>query len=149
MDILRAAQTETQAGLVLITHDLGLIAEMADRVVVMYAGHVVESGDVQAIFAKPRHPYTVGLLGSLPQTGGDQDWLRPIPGSPPDLARVPSGCPFHPRCLHSRGREICATERPELTAVAANESHQTACHFADELDDTTVHDLLKAAEDIQ
>ena len=149
MDILRAAQAETQAGLVLITHDLGLIAEMADRVVVMYAGHVVESGDVRSIFAQPRHPYTLGLLGSLPQTGGDQDWLRPIPGSPPDLARVPSGCPFHPRCLHSRGREICRTQRPELMPAGQDGSHQAACHFADELDNETAHDLLKAAEDIQ
>lgn len=149
MDILRAAQAETQAGLVLITHDLGLIAEMADRVVVMYAGHIVESGDVRTIFAQPRHPYTLGLLGSLPQTGGDQDWLRPIPGSPPDLARVPSGCPFHPRCLHSRGREICSTQRPELTPAGETGAHQSACHFANELDNETVHDLLKAAEDIQ
>ncbi len=149
MDILRAAKAESQAGLVLITHDLGLIAEMADRVVVMYAGHIVESGDVETIFAEPRHPYTLGLLGSLPQTSGDQQWLRPIPGSPPDLARVPSGCPFHPRCLHSRGREICRTQRPELTPVGAASAHQAACHFSDELDDATVHNLLTAAEEIQ
>lgn len=148
MDILRAAQTETHAGLVLITHDLGLIAEMADRVVVMYAGHVVESCDVNTIFAKPRHPYTVGLLGSLPQTGGDQEWLRPIPGNPPDLAHIPPGCPFQPRCLHSHGREICKTERPHLAPTGSNPSHRTACHFSDELTDETVNDLLTVAGEI-
>ena len=149
MDILRAAQAETRAGLVLITHDLGLIAEMADRVVVMYAGHVVETGDVETIFAKPRHPYTLGLLGSLPQTSGDQEWLRPIPGSPPDLAHVPAGCPFHPRCLHSHGREICRTQLPRLLPTGSVPSHRTACHFSDELTDATVHDLLSTAEEIQ
>ncbi|TWP38538.1 ABC transporter ATP-binding protein [Leekyejoonella antrihumi] len=149
MDILREAQAETQAGLVLITHDLGLIAEMADRVVVMYAGHVVETGEVNAIFAKPRHPYTVGLLGSLPQTGGDQDWLRPIPGSPPDLARIPTGCPFHPRCLHSHGREICRTQLPQLTPIGSDSTHRTACHFSDELADESIHGLLTVAQEIQ
>jgi oligopeptide/dipeptide ABC transporter ATP-binding protein len=132
MDVLRTAQRDTHAGLVLITHDLGLIAEMADRVVVMYAGHIVETGDVRTIFGQPRHPYTLGLLGSLPQTTGDQKWLRPIPGAPPDLANVPPGCPFHPRCLLSRDREICRTERPPLDPVVGS-AHQSACHFSDEL----------------
>jgi len=132
MDVLRAAQRETRASMVLISHDLGLIAEMADRVVVMYAGHVVESADVHMIFSGPRHPYTLGLIGSLPQTTGDEKWLRPIPGSPPDLANVPSGCPFHPRCFLSRGREICRTVRPELRQVGTGE-HRSACHFVGEL----------------
>jgi len=133
MDVLRAAQRETRASLVLITHDLGLIAEMADRVVVMYAGHVVESADVRTIFSGPRHPYTLGLIGSLPQTTGNEKWLRPIPGSPPDLANVPSGCPFHPRCFLSRGREICRAVRPELRPVGSGE-HRSACHFVAELE---------------
>jgi oligopeptide/dipeptide ABC transporter ATP-binding protein len=133
MDVLRAAQRETGASMVLITHDLGLIAEMADRVVVMYAGHVVESADVRTIFSGPRHPYTLGLIGSLPQTTGNEKWLRPIPGSPPDLANVPPGCPFHPRCFLSRGREICRTVRPELRPVG-NGEHRSACHFVDELE---------------
>jgi oligopeptide/dipeptide ABC transporter ATP-binding protein len=133
MDVLRAAQRETGASMVLITHDLGLIAEMADRVVVMYAGHVVESADVRTIFSGPRHPYTLGLIGSLPQTTGNEKWLRPIPGSPPDLANVPSGCPFHPRCFLSRGREICRTVRPELRPVG-NGEHRSACHFVGELE---------------
>jgi oligopeptide/dipeptide ABC transporter ATP-binding protein len=133
MDVLRAAQRETGASMVLITHDLGLIAEMADRVVVMYAGQVVESADVRTIFSGPRHPYTLGLIGSLPQTTGNEKWLRPIPGSPPDLANVPSGCPFHPRCFLSRGREICGTFRPELRPVG-NGEHRSACHFVGELE---------------
>ncbi|MDA8109939.1 MAG: ABC transporter ATP-binding protein [Betaproteobacteria bacterium] len=133
MDVLRAAQRETRASMVLISHDLGLIAEMADRVVVMYAGHVVESADVQTIFSSPRHPYTLGLIGSLPQTTGNEKWLRPIPGSPPDLADVPSGCPFHPRCFLSRGREICRVTRPELRSLGTGE-HRSACHFVAELE---------------
>ena len=111
MEVLRTAQREAHASLVLITHDLGLIAEMADRVVVMYAGNVVETGSVETIFQEPRHPYTLGLMGSLPQTGGNERWLRPIPGTPPDPMRPPPGCPFHPRCLLSRGRDICRTDR--------------------------------------
>jgi oligopeptide/dipeptide ABC transporter ATP-binding protein len=133
MDVLRAAQRETRASLVLISHDLGLIAEMADRVVVMYAGQVVESADVDTIFASPRHPYTLGLIGSLPQTTGNEKWLRPIPGSPPDLADVPSGCPFHPRCFLSRGRAMCRATRPELRSAGTG-GHLSACHFADELE---------------
>lgn len=145
MDVLRAAQKETNASLVLITHDLGLIAEMADRVVVMYAGHVVESGTVGTIFASPRHPYTLGLMGSLPQTGGDEKWLKPIPGSPPDLAHVPSGCPFHPRCLLSRGREVCRTDVPVLEPIDRPD-HLSACHFKDELADEAATLLAKATE---
>jgi oligopeptide/dipeptide ABC transporter ATP-binding protein len=136
MDVLRAAQRETRASLVLISHDLGLIAEMADRVVVMYAGHVVEAANVDTIFSSPRHPYTLGLIGSLPQTTGNERWLRPIPGSPPDLADVPSGCPFHPRCFLSRGRAMCRDTRPELRSVDTGE-HRSACHFADELEEAS------------
>ena len=135
MEVLRAAQRDSGASMVLISHDLGLIAEMADRVVVMYAGQVVETADVRAIFAAPRHPYTLGLIGSLPQTTGNEKWLRPIPGSPPDLAAVPPGCPFHPRCFLSRGRAPCRSARPELRGVGEGEgAHRSACHFAGELE---------------
>jgi oligopeptide/dipeptide ABC transporter ATP-binding protein len=84
---------------------------------------------VHTIFATPRHPYTLGLLGSLPQVASTQSRLRPIPGNPPDLSNVPSGCPFRPRCLLSRGRDICRTERPALAQVDGG-SHRSACHFA-------------------
>ncbi|MGE5115088.1 MAG: ABC transporter ATP-binding protein [Betaproteobacteria bacterium] len=133
MDVLRTAQRETRASMVLISHDLGLIAEMADRVVVMYAGQVVETAEVDTIFSSPRHPYTLGLIGSLPQTTGNDKWLRPIPGSPPDLAHVPAGCPFHPRCFLSRGRALCRESRPGLAPVGSG-AHRSACHFAGELE---------------
>ena len=131
MEVLRAAQRETNAATILITHDLGLVAELADRVVVMYAGRVVELGDVYEIFANPKHPYTIGLMSSLARLDTDQEWLEPIPGSPPSLISLPPGCAFHPRCTHSQGRERCRTEIPPLRAVAGE--HLSACHFAEEL----------------
>ncbi len=132
IEVLKAAQRETNAAIVLITHDLGLVAELADRVVVMYAGRVVELSDVFSIFDSPRHPYTVGLLKSLARLDADTDRLEPIPGQPPSLIALPPGCPFHPRCALSRDREICRTEVPELRQVGTV-AHRSACHFADEL----------------
>ena len=134
VEVLKAAQKETHAAIVLITHDLGLIAELADRVVVMYAGRVVELGDVFTIFDSPRHPYTVGLMTSLARLDADQEWLEPIPGQPPSLITPPPGCAFHPRCAHSQSRAICRTEVPELRAFGEGLGHLSACHFADELD---------------
>jgi len=145
MEVLKAAQREAHASLVLITHDLGLIAEMADRVVVMYAGHVVEAGRVETIFQEPRHPYTLGLMGSLPQAGGNDRWLRPIPGTPPDPMRPPPGCPFHPRCLLARGRGICRTALPALEQIGMAD-HLSACHFRDEVAQETPTLLSQAAE---
>jgi oligopeptide/dipeptide ABC transporter ATP-binding protein len=133
VEVMRAAQDETHAAIILITHDLGLIAELADRVVVMYAGRVVELGDVYTIFNSPRHPYTVGLMNSLARVDMDQDWLRPIPGQPPSLLNRPPGCAFHPRCEFSQGRERCRTEVPELRSFGEGGAHLSACHFAEEL----------------
>jgi oligopeptide/dipeptide ABC transporter ATP-binding protein len=99
LEVLKKAQDETHAATILITHDLGLIAELADRVIVMYAGKVVELGDVNTIFRNPRHPYTIGLMDSLPKLTAEEEWLRPIPGQPPSLISRPPGCPFHPRCF--------------------------------------------------
>jgi oligopeptide/dipeptide ABC transporter ATP-binding protein len=132
IEVMRAAQEETHAATILITHDLGLIAELADRVVVMYAGRVVELGDVFTIFNSPRHPYTVGLMNSLARLDADQDRLQPIPGQPPSLVSRPPGCAFHPRCAHSAGRERCRTDVPELRSIGERE-HLSACHFAEEL----------------
>ena len=129
--LLRKAARETGAATILITHDLGVIAELADRIVVMYAGRIVETGDVKSIFANPRHPYTRGLLDSLPRLDQDTDELKPIAGSPPSLIDVPSGCAFHPRCAVSQGRERCRTERPELEVAATGQL--SACHFHAEL----------------
>jgi oligopeptide/dipeptide ABC transporter ATP-binding protein len=132
IEVLKTAQQETHAATILITHDLGLIAELADRVIVMYAGHVVEEADVYTIFANPRHPYTIGLMESLPKVVGSEEWLRPIPGQPPSLISVPPGCPFHPRCFLSQSRARCREELPALRNIG--EAHRTACHFAEELE---------------
>ena len=132
VEVLRTAQKETNAATILITHDLGLIAELADRVVVMYAGRVVEVGDVMEIFHSPRHPYTVGLMDSLPRLEADEKWLRPIPGQPPSLINVPPGCPYHPRCFLRQGRERCRDEVPALRSIERPD-HRSACHFAEEL----------------
>src|SRR5256714_2760644 len=138
LEVLKKAQRETNAATILITHDLGLVAELADRVVVMYAGKVVENGDVHTIFSNPRHPYTIGLMESLPRVDIDEDGLRPIPGSPPSLINRPPGCPFHPRCFLSQGRERCREEEPLLRPMG-DSAHLTACHFAEELEGRAGH----------
>jgi len=132
IEVLKAAQRETHAATILITHDLGLVAELCDRVVVMYGGRVVETGDVYTIFANPRHPYTVGLMDSLPKLVGEEEMLRPITGQPPSLIHLPPGCAFHPRCFLSGGRTRCRTEIPPLRPVG-DSAHLSACHFAEEL----------------
>jgi oligopeptide/dipeptide ABC transporter ATP-binding protein len=132
IEVLKAAQHETHAATILITHDLGLVAELCDRVVVMYGGRVVETGDVYTIFANPRHPYTVGLMDSLPKLVGDEEMLRPITGQPPSLINLPPGCAFHPRCFLSGGRTPCRTEVPPLRPIG-DDAHLSACHFAEEL----------------
>src|SRR5205085_1378826 len=134
LEVLKEAQRETNAATILITHDLGLIAELADRVIVMYAGKIVEISDIFTIFARPRHPYTIGLMDSLPKLDAENDWLRPIPGSPPSLINRPPGCPFHPRCFLSNGRERCRTEAPPARPMESD-LHLSACHFAEELAD--------------
>jgi oligopeptide/dipeptide ABC transporter ATP-binding protein len=130
LEVMKRVQKETQAATILITHDLGIVAEMCDRVLVMYAGHIVESGDVSTIFRSPRHPYTIGLMNSLPKLTEDEEWLEPITGSPPSLIDLPPGCPFHPRCFLARER--CRQENPPLAPVDGSE-HKSACHFSDEL----------------
>ena len=141
VEVIKAAQEHTHAAIILITHDLGLIAELADRVVVMYAGRVVEIGDVYTIFDSPRHPYTIGLMSSIARVDMDKDHLVPIPGQPPSLISPPPGCAFHPRCTHSHGRAVCRTEIPALrTAEGGGDDHRSACHFAEEL--AGVHDPI-------
>jgi oligopeptide/dipeptide ABC transporter ATP-binding protein len=139
LEVLKKAQDETEAATILITHDLGLVAEMADRVLVMYAGKVVELTDVNTLFAAPRHPYTVGLMDSLPRLTADEEWLRPIPGQPPSLINRPPGCPFHPRCFLSQGRLPCREEEPPLRPIAGGEAHLSACHYAEELEGRVGH----------
>jgi peptide/nickel transport system ATP-binding protein len=133
LEVLKTVQNETNAATILITHDLGIVAELCERVLVMYAGRIVESGDVHTIFQNPRHPYTIGLMDSLPKLTEDEDWLRPIPGQPPSLINRPSGCAFHPRCFLSQGRLACHEEIPVLREVDGGTDHYAACHFAEEL----------------
>ena len=132
LEVMKTVQAATHAATILITHDLGIVAELCDRVLVMYGGRIVEEGDVHTIFATPRHPYTIGLMNSLPKLTEDEEWLQPIPGQPPSLINRPSGCAFHPRCFLSQGRAPCREEVPVLVAMD-DEGHQAACHFADEL----------------
>ena len=127
MEILRTAQTETGAATILITHDLGLVSESAARVAVMYAGRLAEIGAAADILERPSHPYTNGLLSSLPDMADEPRRLSPIMGQPPSLLDVPSGCAFHPRCALRGDRAICAAERPVLVEVAGD--HRSACHF--------------------
>jgi oligopeptide/dipeptide ABC transporter ATP-binding protein len=131
LDLLRRLQQRTNAGMILITHDLGVVAELADRVAVMYAGKIVEMGDVRSIFRQPRHPYTAGLLRSRPRILGHPGRLEPIPGQPPDLSRRPSGCLFHTRCVIGRARPRCRDEAPEL--IEESDGHLSACHYQAEL----------------
>ncbi|MFI8835846.1 dipeptide/oligopeptide/nickel ABC transporter permease/ATP-binding protein [Streptomyces afghaniensis] len=131
MDLLRELRGEQRTALVLITHDLGLAAEHADRVAVMYAGTVVETGPVAEVFGKPHHPYTQGLLASVPAEQHRGSRLSSIPGSPPDPGAVPAGCAFRTRC--PMARERCATHRPALTGTG--DGRAAACHFGKELAD--------------
>jgi oligopeptide transport system ATP-binding protein len=129
MDLLRDIQRERDMGLILITHDLGVVAEVADRIAVMYAGRIVEQSDVYSLFRNPGHPYTEALLASLPRLDLKGRELTVIKGLPPSLARIPSGCPFHPRC--PRARDVCSTDVPEFHRLPGNRF--SACHFATDL----------------
>jgi peptide/nickel transport system ATP-binding protein len=139
LESLRAAQRETGAAMVLITHDLGVVAGQADRVLVMYAGKPVEIGTVEDIYYNPRMPYTLGLLGSLPRLDKRyQERLTPIQGSPPSLVNLPPGCPFTPRCPLAQA--ICQTREPDLEPVdgsgftaAGLRIHLSACHFKEQV----------------
>lgn len=129
MELLSDLQSETGMGLILITHDLAVVAEVSDRTAVMYAGRIVEGGTTRDIFRRPQHPYTLGLMNSIatPEQKGRQ--LIPIPGSPPDLLHVPSGCPFHPRCPYTQ--QVCVDKVPLLREVG--DGRRSACHFAEEV----------------
>lgn len=131
LEVLQVAQQETSASLILITHDLGVIAEMADRVLVMYAGRVVETGAVSDVFHNPQHPYTVGLLTSLPSVNSEEERLIPIQGAPPGGLETPTGCAFHPRCAMSDGRPKCSEDVPPLVDLGPGRA--SACHFAEEV----------------
>lgn len=120
LELMKKIQRETGTSIILITHDLGVVAEMADRVVVMYAGQVAETGTVKELFANPQHPYTMGLLNSIPRLDMDKSQpLSPIIGTPPDLIEPPKGCPFFARCQYAM--RVCKNHDPELDEVRSNQ----------------------------
>jgi oligopeptide/dipeptide ABC transporter ATP-binding protein len=134
LDVFERVQDRTSTSIILITHDLGVVAGVADRVVVMYAGRHVESGTVDQIFYESKHPYALGLLESLPRLDrryGDERLAR-IKGQPPSLIFLPPGCAFHPRCRYADLEGVCVKERPTLREVGPG--HMSACHLAETLD---------------
>ena len=134
MEVLQTARQATGAAIILITHDLGVIAGVADRVAVMYAGTIVETGSVDDVYYRARMPYTLGLLGSIPRADvGNREPLTPIDGTPPSLVHLPVGCPFEPRC--PMRQDECRASEPPLRALAASgEGHLAACHFAERIE---------------
>ncbi|MCQ8191829.1 ABC transporter ATP-binding protein [Streptomyces rugosispiralis] len=139
MELLAELRREYAMGLVLITHDLGVVADVADTIAVMYAGRIVETAPVRDLYRRPAHPYTRGLLDSVPRVDHRGERLYAIKGAPPSPLALPSGCPFHPRC--PRAQEVCRVERPPLYevpaagAAPASGGRTSACHFwKDELD---------------
>jgi oligopeptide/dipeptide ABC transporter ATP-binding protein len=144
LEVLERIQDRTKSSIILITHDLGVVAGVADRVLVMYAGREIELASVDDLFYNPRHPYARGLLASLPRVDGRRDArLNRIAGQPPSLIAIPTGCAFHPRCEDAQLPSPCQTDRPELREIDAG--HLSACHFAEELPALSTNQL--AADD--
>jgi peptide/nickel transport system ATP-binding protein len=130
LELMAKLQEDHGTAIIMITHDLGVVAEIADDVVVMYAARVVEYADVDSLFEQPLHPYTWGLLGSLPRLGVAVERLVQIPGQPPSLLSPPKGCRFNPRCAHAFGR--CRREDPRLMRASGAAGHLQACFLDDE-----------------
>ncbi|GAB3770442.1 ABC transporter ATP-binding protein [Nocardioides pacificus] len=129
MALLQELREERKMGLMLITHDLGVVADVADRISVMYAGQIVERADVGPLYANPGHPYTEGLLASIPRMDQKGKELFAIKGLPPNLLAMPDGCPFHPRC--NRAQDVCRVDHPDLREVVPGRFSR--CHFAEEV----------------
>jgi oligopeptide transport system ATP-binding protein len=134
MQLLAELQEERKMGLILITHDLGVVADVADRIAVMYAGKMVETAEVFDLYAQPLHPYTKGLLESIPRLDQKGQNLTAIGGLPPNLMHIPPGCPFNPRCRYVQ--DICRVDPPPLLREIRPARH-SACHFAESLADGT------------
>jgi peptide/nickel transport system ATP-binding protein len=130
LNLMKRLQEDFGSAIMMITHDLGVIAEVADDVLVMYAANVVEQAQVDDLFVRPQHPYTWGLMGSLPRLETDVERLTQIPGQPPSLLRPPSGCRFHPRCPYVM--EVCKTTVPELKPTRRDAAHLEKCHLDEE-----------------
>jgi len=129
LEVLKKAAAKTNSAVILITHDLGVVADVADKIAVMYAGRIVERADVFDLYRQPGHPYTKGLLESIPRLDQKGQQLAAIGGLPPNLMRIPSGCAFNPRCKFAQ--DVCREDRPELRLVAPG--RESACHFAEEV----------------
>ncbi|MGG0737599.1 ABC transporter ATP-binding protein [Niallia taxi] len=129
LELIGSLSKEENTGVILITHDLGVVAEMADKVAVMYAGEIVEEAPVKVLFKNPSHPYTIGLLGSIPRMDVDTEILDSIPGTVPNLLEMPAGCPFHPRCAFAV--DECKAVKPDLVKKAEN--HSVRCIRAKEV----------------
>jgi peptide/nickel transport system ATP-binding protein len=140
LELMNRLQTEFGSAIIMITHDLGVIAEIADEVVVMYAARVAEKGTVDQLFKRPHHPYTWGLLGSLPRLDSDTERLVQIQGQPPSLLNPPKGCRFNPRCPYVMS--VCKTDEPELRPVSNQAEHLQACHLDEETKDREAAKLL-------
>jgi len=127
LDVIRTLQRETNTAMILITHDLGVVAEMCHRVAVMYAGEIVEESDVRSLFEDPKHPYTQGLIGSVPRLGDEREELAVIPGNVPNLIDLPEACRFAPRCTArvEFNVEPATEQHPELRA--ASDGHSVRC----------------------
>jgi peptide/nickel transport system ATP-binding protein len=136
LELLDTARQMTNAATIMITHDLGVVAGKADRLIVMYAGKAVESGPVGPVYADPRMPYTIGLLGSVPRLDRPGETLTPIEGSPPNVSRLPRGCPFAPRCPVSIS--VCETIEPALEPTADG-GRRVACHRSEEIEQALIH----------
>jgi peptide/nickel transport system ATP-binding protein len=129
--LLRDLRRDSDSAILLITHDLGIVADLCDEVLVMYAARIVEQGPVGRIFDRPSHPYTWGLLASLPRKNVGVARIRSIQGSPPSLMSIPPGCPFHPRCPHVM--DVCRVDTPALEVVDGDAEHLAACHLSPEV----------------
>ncbi len=142
LQLMTRLQEDFGSAIVMITHDLGVVAEIADEVLVMYAARVVEQAGVDEIFGRPHHPYTWGLLGSLPRLDADTDRLTQIPGQPPSLLNPPRGCRFNARCPYVM--DICRTTEPELAALSDEPSHVQRCHLDEATKDREAAKLLES-----
>jgi peptide/nickel transport system ATP-binding protein len=143
LELMNRLQREFGSAIIIITHDLGVVAETADEVVVMYAARVAEKGTVDEIFNRPHHPYTWGLLGSLPRLDTDAERLVQIPGQPPSLLNPPRGCRFHPRCPYVM--EVCKNEEPQLKPISSEPHHVQACWLDEPTKDREAQKLLSGS----
>jgi peptide/nickel transport system ATP-binding protein len=141
LSLMKRLQDDFGSAIIIITHDLGVVAEVADDVLVMYAANVVEQAEVHNLFTQPQHPYTWGLMGSLPRLETDVERLTQIPGQPPSLLRPPAGCRFHPRCPYVM--EVCKTTVPELKPTHRDPEHLESCHLDEETKEREAAKLLE------